>query len=181
MGICTHIRSNRGTNGLYVSLPLKTYTFPANLHKAHDKELTSSADALQIIGCIPRSPSPGLAIELPPRETGRQSAVPKPDPTPDPSERDRRISALKVTASTIFKRYPRDSNIEHTTSLTLCHQAQLALLERSPKVKPELVASASGTASTRGVKREYDGVEVVSERKRNRPSGPIETVDLTDD
>ncbi|KAI4121209.1 MAG: hypothetical protein LQ347_006929 [Umbilicaria vellea] len=124
-----------------------------NLRKAHDTELTSKADALQIIGCIPRSPSPEPSIKLPPRETGRQSAVPKPDPTPD-SSRDRRISALEV---------------------------KIARLERSLKVEPEAVASASGSANTRGVKREYDDDEVVCERKRNRPSGSIETVDLTED
>lgn len=61
-------------------------------------------------------------------------------------------------------------------------RARLAELERQCDTKPSVAGIKAETSSMRTVvKRERDNLENETIRKRGRLSGPIETVDLTDD
>ncbi|MCJ1286544.1 hypothetical protein MMC26_005890 [Xylographa opegraphella] len=115
--------------------------------------LYRSRHVLQMLGCIPRTPSPGTSLEPTTRsEQGFSSARGTPAVTTDSDQEIRNL------------------------------RARLAILEQNRNIKSEpLHPCGDSSTPARRVKREGTDIEIVWERKRPRKSGPIEVVDLTDD
>ena len=121
--------------------------------------LTSAAGTLQMLGCIPRSPSP----------------PPSPVPTNHTNDaRQQELRALRVSLDS-----PRTSAPRHADKTV---QARLAKLEGTD------TKAQSADSKTR-IKREIgefeasDDIQVTATRsaKKIRSTGPIETIDLTAD
>ncbi|KAL8678194.1 MAG: hypothetical protein Q9186_005448 [Xanthomendoza sp. 1 TL-2023] len=99
---------------------------------------------LQMLGCIPRSPSPEPILGS---RNGRATTAAN--------------TNVKEELRTLRARLAELENRASTTP--------------QPNIKPEQRRSGSS------VKREREDAENTVERKRNRKSGPVETVDLTSD
>ena len=121
--------------------------------------LTSAAGTLQMLGCIPRTPSPS----------------PSPVPTDHTNDaREQELRALRVSLDS-----PRTSAARHANNMM---QARLAELEGTD-------TKAQGAGSKIRIKREIgeleasDDIKITETRsaKKIRNAGPIETIDLTDD
>ncbi|KAL9030410.1 MAG: hypothetical protein Q9196_001467 [Gyalolechia fulgens] len=116
--------------------------------------LYRSKRTLQMIGCIPRSPSPA--------PVNRSAEAPRSGTEFSVQEELRTLRVKSLPA--------RINDINNTRS-----QARLAKLEGQTNTKAEKLSLGSV------IKRERDKKEHESPRKRSRHSGPMETVDLTGD
>ncbi|KAL8941400.1 MAG: hypothetical protein Q9211_001841 [Gyalolechia sp. 1 TL-2023] len=116
--------------------------------------LTYRPGTLQMIGCIPRSPSPA--------PVNRSAEAPRSGTGFSVQEELRTLRVKSLPA--------RINDINNTRS-----QARLAKLEGQTNTKAEKLSLGSV------IKRERDKKEHESPRKRSRHSGPMETVDLTGD
>ncbi|KAI4175437.1 MAG: hypothetical protein LQ343_001636 [Gyalolechia ehrenbergii] len=88
-------------------------------------------------------------------------------------------SPVLVHRSTEAPNASNDSSVQVELRML---RARLAKLEgRTDTTAPESSIKAEQSSVSSTVKRERDNNENEPLRKRSRPSGPIETVDLTDD
>ena len=121
--------------------------------------LTSAAGTLQMLGCIPQSPSP--------------------PPSPEPTNRTDDGRAQELRALRVSLRSSRTSAPLHTDKIM---QARLAKLEGTD-------TKAQGADSKTKIKREIGELEIsddikitaIRSAKKIRRPGPVETIDLTAD
>lgn len=153
----------------------------------------TTIDALQILGCIPRTESPAITIQ------DWEKAERKPVPaTSDPDNAERERSQRAQEREKLQASHPsRPPSPQH--SLTDISQAELAILDQLDRadrsLKPEPAQEGDlyedlrepSPVSSRKREREHNAVQIKAEksasgfRKRSRTSAPIETVDLTGD
>ncbi|MCJ1483974.1 hypothetical protein MMC06_004142 [Schaereria dolodes] len=120
--------------------------------------LYRSRYALQMIGCIPQNSSPRRGVAN--TNISRTNNVATSGPGELPMNLEQEVHTLR---------------------------ARLALLERNTNIKPEpysgdrpLLTNILSTSSAK-VKREHDDAEASGPSKRQRTTGGVEVVDLTDD
>ncbi|KAL8699240.1 MAG: hypothetical protein Q9224_001501 [Gallowayella concinna] len=116
--------------------------------------LYRSKGTLQMLGCIPRSPSPEPILGS---RNGRATTAANTNVKEE-------LRTLRPAHDDDFYPKARLAELENRASTT-----------PQPNIKPEQRRSGSS------VKREREDAENTVERKRNRKSGPVETVDLTSD
>ncbi|MCJ1472894.1 hypothetical protein MMC13_001543 [Lambiella insularis] len=116
--------------------------------------LTDVAAVLQMLRCIPRTPSPDIiTIDAPP-------------------DLAHEIQKARVSINIYY-------SIPETSLIAL--KDHLALLERQANIKPESTDNKSSTSASSRIKRERNKDESPQSSKRHRPHGEIQTVDLTGD
>ncbi|MCJ1434907.1 hypothetical protein MMC27_004277 [Xylographa pallens] len=125
----------------------------ADGHRICVEILYRSKHVLQMLGCVPKTPSPERLLNVNASSEQEMSSVG--NTSTIPTDPDQEIRDLR---------------------------ARLALLEQSRSAKSEpLDTKGDSSNPARGVKREQVDIREIWEVKRPKASGPIETVDLTDD